>query len=290
MIDLHTHSNISDGEFTPARLMQEAARRGLSAIALTDHDTIKGLENARNEAHSLGIRLIPGIEIEIKWTPPPEIPGLGPGGEFHLLGLGISHPSPAFLEAAVELSRYREERNREILGRMEELGISASYDEVKALSGGYSIGRPHFAGLLVNRKIVKTREQAFACYLSPGKPLYIPKKGLDFDRAAELIRESGGIPVLAHPMSLFVAWGRLPELIGELKNRGLAGLEAWHPGAKARSCRRLEELARSLGLSVTEGSDFHGPAIRPDRMLGYSSKNRKISEAVLEAIGPLGGD
>lgn len=290
MIDLHSHSNVSDGEFTPARLMREAVRRGLSAIALTDHDTIKGLENARNEALALGIRLIPGIEVEIKWVPPPGISGLGPGGEFHLLGLGINRPSPAFLEATAELSRYREERNREILGRMAELGITADYEELKALSGGYSIGRPHFAGLLVNRNIVKTREQAFARYLSPGKPLYVPKKGLEFDRAAELIRESGGIPVLAHPMSLFVAWGRLPDLIGELKNQGLAGLEAWHPGAKARSCRRLEALARSLGLYVTEGSDFHGPTVRPDRKLGYSSAGRKIGEAVLEAIGPLCGN
>jgi predicted metal-dependent phosphoesterase TrpH len=257
---------------------------------LTDHDTIKGLENARNEALALGIRLIPGIEVEIKWVPPPGISGLGPGGEFHLLGLGISRPSPAFLEAAAELSRYREERNREMLDRMDELGITADYEELRALSGGYSIGRPHFAELLVNRNIVKTREQAFARYLSPGKPLYVPKKGLEFDRAAELIRESGGIPVLAHPMSLFVAWGRLPDLIGELKNQGLAGLEAWHPAAKARSCRRLEALARSLGLYVTEGSDFHGPAVRPDRKLGYSSATRKIGEAVLEAIGPLCGD
>jgi predicted metal-dependent phosphoesterase TrpH len=287
MIDLHTHSNFSDGEYTPARLIREAVQRGLSALALTDHDTIKGLENARNEALALGIRLIPGIEIEITWVPPPGISALGPGGEFHLLGLGISRPSPAFQEALVELSRLREARNREILDRMDELGMTADYEEIKALSGGHSIGRPHFAGFLVNRNIVKTREQAFARYLIPGKPLYIPKKGLDFERAVKLIRESGGISVLAHPMSLFVAWGRLPDLIAELKNQGLAGLEAWHPGAKPRSCRRLEALARSLGLYVTEGSDFHGPLVRPDRILGYSSANRNISEAVLEAIGPL---
>jgi predicted metal-dependent phosphoesterase TrpH len=165
--------------------------------------------------------------------------------------------------------------------------MDADYAEVEALSGGHSIGRPHFASLLVNRRIVKNREQAFARYLGRGKPLYIPKKGLDFDRAAAVIRESGGIPVLAHPMSLFVAWGRLPDLIRELRRRGLAGLEAWHPSAKPRSCRRLEALARSLGLYVTEGSDFHGSAIRPDRKLGFSGTNRKIDETVLEAIGPL---
>jgi predicted metal-dependent phosphoesterase TrpH len=288
MIDLHTHSNISDGELSPADLVREAAQRGLSALALTDHDTIRGLENARKQAEALGIRFIPGIELEISWLPPPGIPGPGPGGEFHLLGLGISRPSPAFLEAVAESSRNREARNREMLGRMAELGMAADYKELEALSGGHSIGRPHFAELLVNRKIVKTREQAFAHYLSPGKTLHVPKKGLEFERAAALIRESGGIPVLAHPMSLFVSWGRLPDLIRELRDQGLAGLEAWHPGAKPRSCRRLETLACSLGLRVTEGSDFHGPAVRPDRKLGYSSENRQISEAVLEALEELG--
>jgi predicted metal-dependent phosphoesterase TrpH len=287
MVDLHTHSTASDGEFSPARLIREAAHQGLSAIALTDHDTINGLEDARKEAAVRGIRLIPGIEIEITWSPPPEISGLGPGGEFHLLGLGISRPSPGFLEAVAELSRSRDARNREILDRMRELSIDTDYTEIEALSGGHSVGRPHFASLLVNRNIVKTRQQAFARYLGQGKPLYIPKKGLEFDRAVEVIRESGGIPVLAHPMSFFVAWGRLPELIRELQNRGLAGLEAWHPSAKPRSCRRLEALARFLGLYVTEGSDFHGPAARPDRKLGFSAATRKIDEAALEAIGPL---
>jgi predicted metal-dependent phosphoesterase TrpH len=287
MVDLHTHSNASDGEFSPARLIREAAQGGLSAIALTDHDTVNGLENAKKEAAVRGIRLIPGIEMEITWFPPPGISGTGPGGEFHLLGLGISRPGPAFLEAVAELSRLRETRNREILDRMRELSMDADYAEIEALSGGHSIGRPHFASLLVNRKIVKTREQAFARYLGQGKPLYIPKKGLEFERAVEVIRESGGIPVLAHPMSLFVAWGRLPDLIQELQKRGLAGLEAWHPSAKPRSCRRLEALARSLGLYVTEGSDFHGPAIRPGRKLGFSAGDRKIEDAVLELIGPL---
>jgi predicted metal-dependent phosphoesterase TrpH len=287
MIDLHTHSTASDGELDPDKLIRTAAGAGLSALALTDHDTVGGIERAKNEAQAAGIRFIPGIEMEISWNPPPGVSGTGPGGEFHLLGLGINRPSSGFLEAVSELSRFREARNREILGRMADLGMAADYDELKALAGGYSIGRPHFAGLLVNRKIAGTREQAFARYLSPGKPLYVPKKGLNFNQAVVVIRESGGIPVLAHPMSLFVAWGRLPDMIRELRDQGLAGLEAWHPNAKIRACHRLETLARSLGLYVTEGSDFHGPALRPGRKLGFSGVNRKIGEEVLDAIGPL---
>ncbi|MDR1899060.1 MAG: PHP domain-containing protein [Treponema sp.] len=287
MVDLHTHSTSSDGDLSPAELIEEAVNRGLSAIALTDHDTINGLTNARNEAALRGIRFIPGIELEIRWNPPQGVAGLGPGGEFHLLGLGITRPSPAFIDGIAELARRREERNREILDRMRELGVEADYEEIRAFSGGHSVGRPHFASLLVRRKIVKNVEQAFARYLGAGKPFYVPKAGLDFERAAALIRESGGIPVLAHPMSLYVAWGRLPDLIRSLRDRGLAGVEAWHPTARVHACRRLEELGKALGLYITAGSDFHG-AVRPDRRLGVTAGGRRIEDSVLEAIGALG--
>jgi predicted metal-dependent phosphoesterase TrpH len=291
MIDLHTHSTASDGSLSPVSLIREAARLGISAIALTDHDSIKGLAYARNEAALRGIRFIPGIEIEINHPYP---------GQFHLLGLGITRPSPAFNTAVDTLSRLREERNREILDRIGGMGIAAEWEELLELARGNSaggpeegdhtpvpsIGRPHFADLLVKRGVVKNREQAFARYLRIGKPLYVPKAGLDFDKAQALIRESGGLPVLAHPMSLYVSWGRLPALIGDLKDQGLAGIEAWHPTAKLRDCRRLEEIARNLGLYVTAGSDFHGEA-RPNRSLGHTCAGQVIEDSILEAIPGL---
>jgi predicted metal-dependent phosphoesterase TrpH len=200
--------------------------------------------------------------------------------------LGIGAISPAFKAAIRELSRRREARNREILEKMHELSIEASWEELVALSGGHSLGRPHFASLLVKRKIVRNSNQAFARYLGVGKPLYVPKEGLDFEQAAALIKESGGISVLAHPMSLYVAWGRLPDLVKALKERGLMGIEAWHPLAKPGTCRRLEDLGKALGLYITEGSDFHG-MVRPDRKLGCSNKGRQISDSVLEAIPEL---
>jgi predicted metal-dependent phosphoesterase TrpH len=280
MIDLHTHSTASDGSLSPSSLMEEAARRGISALALTDHDTIGGLEEAAAAAKKWKIHFIPGIELEILWNQEA-------GGEFHLLGLGILKPSPAFQKAVEELSRRRKERNLEILDKMEKQGVRASYGEVQALAGGDSIGRPHFAGLLVKRKIVKSREQAFACYLGRGKPFYAPKAGLDFEQALGVIHESGGIAVLAHPMSLYVAWGRLPALIKDLKEKGLDGLEAWHPTAKVRSCMRLEELGKRLALHITAGSDFHGEA-RPERMLGITAGEKKIENSLLEAIPELG--
>ncbi|MCL2801750.1 MAG: PHP domain-containing protein [Treponema sp.] len=286
MVDLHTHSNFSDGDLPPALLIKQAVKQGLSALALTDHDTLKGLESANaavKEENSKGnlFKFIPGIEVNINWA------GLGPGGEFHLLGLGITKPSAAFITAVEKLVRLREARNREILERMNELSIEVTWDEFLSMSeSGNSLGRPHFAALLIRKRIVKNVNQAFDRYLGVGRPLYVPKEGLLFEEAVALIRESGGIPILAHPISLFISWGRLPDLIKKLKDMGLAGLEAWHPTAKAGSCRRLEALGLSLGLYITEGSDFHG-SIRPDRRLGYSSKGRRISDAVLEAIPEL---
>ncbi|MDR0300720.1 MAG: PHP domain-containing protein [Treponema sp.] len=305
MIDLHTHSNISDGEFSPDQLIKEAASLGLRAIALTDHDTINGLESARKTAVAENLYFIPGIEINISWSGGKGLPGIGPGGEFHLLGLGINSPGQGLIAAVDRLFHSREARSREILDRMHELSIDATWEELLAVaehgmaedtsaSGGKSskeaiersLGRPHFAALLVKKKIVKNANQAFIRYLGAGKPLYVPKKGLTFDEAVSVIRESGGIPVLAHPISLFIAWGRLPDLVKSLKDRGLMGIEAWHPTAKPGACRRLEALGKSLGLYITEGSDFHG-YVRPDRKLGYSSAGRKIDDAILEAIPEL---
>ncbi|MCL2809190.1 MAG: PHP domain-containing protein [Treponema sp.] len=297
MVDFHTHSNFSDGDLPPDMLIKEAINQGLKAIALTDHDTINGLESAKNAAkkyseENKNIHFIPGIEININWTGIKSginqiAPGLGPGGEFHLLGLGIKSSTPAFLAAVEGLSRRREERNRKILDKMHEHSIDVTWDDLVSMSGsGQSLGRPHFAALLIKRKVVKNVNQAFARYLGVGKLFYEPKDGLSFEEAVALIKESGGIPVLAHPISLFIAWGRLPDLIKTLKDMGLMGLEAWHPTAKQGPCRRLEALAQSLGLYVTEGSDFHG-SLRPERRMGYSSKGRKISDAILEAIPEL---
>jgi predicted metal-dependent phosphoesterase TrpH len=293
MVDLHTHSTASDGNLSPAALIREAVRLKLSAIALTDHDSIKGLVYARNEAERRGIRFIPGIEIEINYPGP---------GQFHLLGLGIRRPSPAFIEAVEKLSRLRGDRNREILDRMRELGIEAGMEELEELARGPglggpdsaeeggerpapSVGRPHFAALLIKRGIVRNQELAFTRYLGPGKPLYVPKPGLDFDQAQALIRESAGLPILAHPLSLYLSWNRLPSFLEDLKDQGLAGIEAWHPAAKVQGCRRLEELARKLGLYVSAGSDFHGKT-RPGRRLGHSCGG-SIDDAVLEAIPEL---
>jgi 3',5'-nucleoside bisphosphate phosphatase len=288
MIDLHTHSTVSDGSFSPSALIAEAVKRGLSAIALTDHDTTGGLKEAVKAAKENGIRFIPGIELEIAWNQ---------NGEFHLLGLGLGELKNEFITAVEGLGRRREERNLEIVDRMNKAGIEVSYSEISAQTersatgrsqvAGHSIGRPHFAAYMAEKKIVKNRDQAFSRYLGKGRPFYIPKVGLEFELALKIIHESGGIAVLAHPMSLYTAWGKLPELIKSLKEKGLDGIEAWHPSTKVSSCKRLEDLGRKLGLYITAGSDFHGEA-RIDRKLGITAGGIKISDTFLEDIPALG--
>jgi predicted metal-dependent phosphoesterase TrpH len=267
---------------------------GISALALTDHDTISGLSEAEKTAKSYKMNFISGVELEIDTehgekgaenrTSRPECAMVS--GEFHLLGLGIRNPSGEFLKTLEDLAGARERRNHLMVEKMQEAGIDVQYDAIKAFAGGTIVGRPHFGHFLINRKLVKNQELAFKRFLSKGRPFFVPKEGLVFDHAVSLIHEAGGIAVLAHPMSLYVAWGRLPGLVASLKERGLDGLEAWHPTAKPKACRRLEELGKALGLYITAGSDFHGSA-RPDRKLGYTAGGRAIDDAILGAIPNL---
>jgi predicted metal-dependent phosphoesterase TrpH len=290
MIDLHTHSRASDGDLSPSELMEKAELMGITALALTDHDTISGIPEAEKAAKSRNIAFIPGVELEIETDPRekterrPEF--IAASGEFHLLGLGISAPGGAFMDVLDHLAGARDRRNRRMVEKMREAGLDLSYDDIKAFAGGNIVGRPHFGRFLIDRRLVKNQEQAFKRYLSKGKPFFVPKEGLVFDRAVSLVHQAGGIAVLAHPLSLYVAWGRLPGLVQSLKERGLDGLEAWHPTAKVQACKRLEELGKSLGLYITAGSDFHGSA-RPDRKLGYTAGGRTIDDAVLAAIPAL---
>ena len=285
MIDLHTHSSISDGELNPGELAEKASFLGLKALALTDHDTISGLEEAKNAFKKANICFIPGVELEIQCGMG-EIPAIG--GEFHLLGLNITCPGDEFRAALDYLSAARETRNREILQKIRDAGIEVEYGDIEAAAGGAPhkkiIGRPHFGVFLINRKIVKNQEQAFNRWLGKGKPFYVPKAGLGLKKAVGLIHKAGGRAVLAHPMSLYVSWGRLPGLLALCRELGVDGIEAWHPNARVRDCKRLEELGLSLGFFITAGSDFHGKN-RPERKLGHTAGGRMIGDEYGKPFG-----
>lgn len=307
MIDLHSHSTASDGSLSPAALVALARERGLSALALTDHDTIAGLPEAEaaaalpvagavgtgavgtgaSGAASAGsgpsaappFRLIRGVEIEIAFSP----------GEFHLLGLDLAGPDRAaahaegvarLAEALEGLGRARDDRNRKILGRINAAGIEATMEELGALAGGSRPGRPHIASLLVARHAAKNRQDAFSRFLAKGRLFYEPKETLELPEAIALVKAAGGLAVVAHPYSLFVSKTRLASLMDEWKELGVDGIEAYHPTAKLGQCRRLEKMARERNFRVTAGSDYHG-SIRPERRLGRTAGGIVIEDSYL---------
>ncbi len=274
MIDLHSHSTASDGSYSPSALVGLALERGLVALALTDHDSVGGIAEAEAAAAGTGLRLIRGVEIEIAFEP----------GEFHLLGLRLGSLEGELVEVLDRLAKSRKSRNQKILDRMGEAGFHASMEDLLKVSGEGVAGRPHIASLLVERKAVRTRQEAFDKYLGKGRPFYESKDCLELGVAMRLLKDAGGLAIVAHPLSLFVSWGRLGKLMDEWKELGIDGIEAFHPTAKISQCRRVEKMARERGFRVTAGSDFHG-AIRPERKLGKTAGNLTIGDEYLGEIG-----
>ncbi len=268
MIDLHVHTTASDGQYTPAQIIQKAAEKNIKVIAITDHDTTAGLSEAREAGKRLGVTVVGGIEINITF----------PTGEFHLLGLGLKEPSKSLNIIVENVIKNRFDRNKQIIEKMNEDGVPLTLEELEADFPGTVIGRPHFAAELVKHGVVKTRQQAFDQYLARGRKWYVPRICTNLDEAIVAIRESGGVPVVAHPMSLYLSWGRLPDFLTDCYEKGVVGIEAFHPGARVTECLRLEELGRKIGFIITAGSDFHGEKIRSDRRLGHTCGNKKIDD------------
>lgn len=268
MIDLHVHTTASDGQYSPSQIIQMAAEKTFKAIAITDHDTIAGIPEAKIAAEKYNITLVLGTELNINTK----------RGEFHLLGLGLQKESSSLKKILEELQGNRLLRNQEIISKMQNAGIDISLEEIQNHFPNTEIGRPHLAKMLVLKKIVKNNQQAFDKYLGQGRPFFVQRVGANLDEAIIAIRESGGLPVLAHPMSLYISWGKLPDILQDYFERGIAGLEAYHPGAKMGDCIRLEELGKKIGYFITAASDFHGEKIRADRKLGHTVGNKKIDD------------
>ena len=268
MIDLHVHTTASDGQYTPSQIIQKAAEKNIKVIAITDHDTTAGLEEAKAEGKKLGVTVVPGIELNISF----------PTGEFHLLGLGLKENSKSLKYIVDNVIKNRNDRNSQIIAKMNEDGVPITIEEIAADFPNTVIGRPHFAAELVKHGIVKTRQQAFDQYLARGRKWYVPRICTNLDEAIVAIKESGGVPVVAHPMSLYLSWGRMPDFLTDCYEKGVVGIEAFHPGARVTECLRLEELGRKIGFVITAGSDFHGEKIRSDRRLGHTCGGKKIDD------------
>lgn len=273
MIDLHTHSTFSDGSLTPAKLAVLARESGVSAVALTDHDTTGGVPELLAACQREGVEGIVGVEISAEV----------PHGTMHLLAYGIELADTTLQDALARIRAGREDRNKVILDRLNSLGYALVWDEIRSLAGDDVVGRPHFAQALVSRGYVKNREDAFDRLLAKGRPGYVERFRLTPEDGIGIIRGAGGVAVLAHPFTLKLGRRELAEEVRRLACCGLGGIEAYYSEHTPAIQEEYSALAKSLGLLVTGGSDFHGegnPAIRMGRGFG----NLEVPDSL---VGPL---
>ena len=245
-IDLHVHTTASDGTASPAEAVKLAKVAGLSAIAITDHDTVSGYAEAAEAGKALGVEVIPGIEISTKY-----------GRAVHILGYYIDPDSDKLAPVLEWVVRDRDERNRKMAELMAADGLPVSYEEMHRRFGAV-IGRPHFAEVLVELGLAKDVRDAFDRYVEKGQKYYLPRNFLSIERSVEIIREAGGIPVLAHPFQYKLDDAGLRELIEHCMESGLKGIECRYSGYSTEQSKYLGRLAEEYGLIKTGGSDFHG--------------------------------
>ena len=251
-IDLHCHSTASDGSLPPVEVVRLAKESGVSAMSLTDHDTVAGIPAAAEEARRLGIDFVSGIEISCEYRMP---------GTMHLLGYGVDPQSAVLAGLSRELLEARNERNPRVIKRLGELGIHVTMQEWEDQASGEVIGRPHLAAILVRKNFVSSTKLAFDKYLGQGAPAFVDKERIAPRRAVELISASGGLTVLAHPYQLRCSNDAEAEMaIKNLADMGLAGLEVMHSDHDVKLVEKYSRLADRLGLIKTGGSDFHGAA------------------------------
>lgn len=277
MIDLHTHSTYSDGSLTPREIVGTAVEAGLTAVALTDHDCMDGVEellaackNGEGSPHLTGI---PGVEISADVAP----------GTMHVLGYFPDHRNVNLSNALRQIREGRSVRNHRIIERLNALGMQVEWEEVEALAGESVVGRPHFAMAMVKKGYVRDKEQAFVRHLAKGKPAYVDRFRLSPEGCVEIIRQAGGVAVLAHPSTLELAPGDLRQCVLKLKDAGLQGIEVYYPEHRHAKQQEYLQLARELELVATGGTDFHGsfnPAVR----IGTGFGSLRVEDAVLDAL------
>jgi predicted metal-dependent phosphoesterase TrpH len=257
VIDLHSHTTASDGQHIPTELLGLAAQAGVKTLAVTDHDTVAGLAEAKAEADRLGVELVPGIELSAFLDE----------REIHVLGHFID---PGFEELARLSQRLRvdrEVRMRAMVERMQALGFPVRFEEVQAIAKDAQLGRPHLALLLVEKGYCSSTKEAFSRFLGNGRPAWVDRYRLPAAEAIELVRKAGGVATVAHPAVSRVE----PHDLARLKAWGLGGVEVYHPDHPPSTRDKLLAATRELDLVPTAGSDYHGPQVTPDRHLGMTT-------------------
>ena len=276
IIDLHAHSTASDGTYPPAAVAELAKTIGLSAIALTDHDTIDGLEEFRKTGEALGIETIAGIEFAALWEKHhcPEI---------HIVGLGFDPNHPALLERMKEIRISRDVRNLKMCEKLSSIGLHITLDEVTANAGGEIITRMHFANVLLQKGYITKKEDAFSRYISAGMPGYVEREFLSPALCISTIKEAGGAAVLAHPTLYGLDMEQLEELCKDLLPCGLDGIECQYSTYSPAETKAITALAEKMHLLPSGGSDFHGKN-KPNIHLGSGKSNLTIPYRLWEEL------
>lgn len=274
-IDLHVHSNASDGSFSPEEVVDLAKNAGLSTFALTDHDTIGGIEKAQEYAKRLGgIEVIPGTELSCYYG----------DREIHIVGLFVDYKDAAFCKALEDLKIAREQRNQQMVQKFVDAGIPLTIEELKHGNPNSVITRAHFARVLVEKGICKDKKEAFEKYLGIGCPFYLPKPKVTPEHVLSLIQNAGGTAILAHPYSYKLSRAEVEHLLDEtLIPLGLAGMECYYSTYDNGQTQELRSIAYKRNLLVSGGSDFHG-AVKPDISIGTGRGNLRIPEKLLITI------
>jgi predicted metal-dependent phosphoesterase TrpH len=273
MIDLHVHSTFSDGSFTPEQLARMGKQAGLTAMALTDHDGMMGVEAFMAACQEQGLRGIPGVEISVDCK----------SGTLHMLGYFIHHREAGVESALAELRGGREDRNHRILERLNALGFALAWDEVAKFAGEDVVGRPHFAQALIEKGYVQGKDEAFDRLLGKGKPAYVDRYRMTAEDSIAMIRKAGGVPVLAHPFTLGMGHKNMKALLKDLADQGLQGIEAYYSEHDAEQQRFCLSQARELGLVVTGGSDFHG-VVNPLVKLGIGFGSLNVPDDLVDKL------
>jgi 3',5'-nucleoside bisphosphate phosphatase len=283
VIDLHSHTNESDGTFTPGELVGIAMERGVEALAISDHDTFSGFDQALPLAQSRGLDLVCAIELSTR------VPGTK-ARTVHLLGYFLHQPPAAgFREWLNELIEGRRDRNQRLITSLRERGVDIDLREVERL-GRTLTGRPHFARVLIQKGYVKSFDEAFRRYLGESAPSYVERFAPYVADAIQRVIEAGGLPVLAHPIRLgFRDRGAEEDFIGGLRDEGLRGIEVFHSDHRPEDMERYAGIARKYNLAVSGGSDFHGE-VKPQISLGTGHNgNLNIPKSVLEGLRAFQG-
>lgn len=277
-IDLHVHSVCSDGTCTPEELVELAVQNDLVAFALTDHDTVEGVERAIKAAEGRHIQVIPGVELSCEYEITPSRKK-----EIHILGYNLDHNQPELCETLKTVAEERDDRNRKMCENLNKDGYPIDYESLVERFGNTIVTRAHFARFLLEKGAIPSIDSAFKKILAQDGPYFVMRKYLTPKKGIDLIKKAGGIPVLAHPLLYKMSVSELHGLLTELKGYGLRGIEAMYSRNRGNDEAFVRKLASEYDLFITGGTDFHGTN-KPDLEIGRGEGNLRVPVMLLENL------